>query len=92
MARKAVWKEGELFAVPLEDGLAAVGQVLSVQKRALNLVVCAFSLLGPDEVRQQGGLRPKDVISGSIRDAGFAGLRRVESVPKRRGSGLSPPV
>lgn len=40
-----------------------VEQVLSLQREALNSVVCAFSLLSPKEVRRREEVRPCNVIS-----------------------------
>jgi hypothetical protein len=37
-----MWRAGDFFSIPLEDGSFSLGQVISVEKPALNSAVCAF--------------------------------------------------
>jgi hypothetical protein len=55
--RKEQWSEGDLFAVPLMDGTAAVGQILHLTPQALNSAVCAYY-----GVRVWDGITPEKAL------------------------------
>lgn len=42
--KRQKWQDGDLFLVPQSDGGFTLGQVLSYQPRALNSVLCVFTL------------------------------------------------
>lgn len=41
--KKQSWIVGDIFLVPLSDGSFTVGQVLAIEKEALNSVICVFT-------------------------------------------------
>lgn len=58
MPRQRV-KTGDVFWVPLDDGTVVLGQVLEIQKDALDSITCAFF----DVRRAEPGEHIKDLIS-----------------------------
>jgi len=64
MAKKKEWTEGALFLVPQADNGHSLGQVVSIEKQALNSVICAFyDQRNPDSVGSWAAPDPNKMIA-----------------------------
>lgn len=61
--KKQKWGIGDVFLVPLSDKTYTVGQVIGIEKEALNSAICGFSLVKVEDKQTAFTFSSDDFIS-----------------------------